>query len=185
MTRTINSKQEFIRLSLADRLGNRFRQWNTIEEAEQALPNGGVYVRGPMAGWKFMIPWVSTVDLRATMRALAQKTSIESVSYVEILPFGTPRLLNFYVVRDPGFLALEWGDSDQLSVRDDIERPECQRHYGLEAREIMRSRIPPDDYWMIEEIWDEYPDSVIEGAVFSRTVGVQQRQTVIFEVRNY
>lgn len=187
LTRTasnrIPDKATFQRLSMANLLGNRFRQWDSVEDVERNH-DGGVYIRGPVKQWPYMVPWCPVSALRKKVADIAAKTSVKGVTFVEVPPFGFPTRINGQAQRDHDFLTLEWGDDCSLSLRDDIAlNGKCVT--GVAAMDILRQRVPAEDVDMLFEIWEGYPDSIIEFRTYGKPVGIMNRHTIVFEVRNY
>ena len=49
---------------------------------------------------------------------------------------------------------------------------------------LLRAQLQ-EDFDMVMDIWDRYPDSVIELSKFARPVGALGRKVVIWEVRDF
>ena len=184
---TIPDKKTFKRLSELGVLGNRFRYWNSIVEVLKSGYKGGVYIRGPVAGWKWMMPWVDVSCLVATVSNLARRsgTPASELQYVEVLPFGTPRSINGemgWMTQGP---VLRYGTSAELSLRHDLEENGIEL-CGLKAVHRLASQVPPEDVLMLYEIWDQYPQAIIEFTTYAdEYVGIYKRKTVVWEVRDY
>lgn len=181
----IASKQEFMKLSERGLLGNRLRTWRTVE-AVQAEHDGSVYIRGPVAGWKWMVPWCPVSDLASRVAVLERKsgTPRAQLQFVEVLPPGTPRTINAEAGYLAGGFTLHWGESSTLSLRHDLER-NGRHHCGAVGRCIVRHRVPPEDVEMLDDLWHEWPGAIIEFSTYDRAVGIFNRQTVVWEVRHY
>jgi hypothetical protein len=70
-----------------------------------------------------------------------------------------------------------------LNLRHDLIE-NGQEVQGLEALLVLR-RYLQEDFEVLREIWESYPDAVIEASRFSAPVGVMDSKLVIWEVRDY
>ena len=184
---TIPDKKTFKRLSELGILGNRFEYWNSVEEVLDSGYKGGVYIRGPVAGWKWMMPWVEVSCLVDTVDLLKQRsgTTSSELQFVEVLPFGTPRSINGEMGWIEGMPTLRWGTSADLSLRHDLEQ-NGREVRGLKAVHKLASQVPHEDVLMLYEIWDQYPQAIIEFTTYANQhVGIFKRKTVVWEVRDY
>lgn len=183
----IPNKKTFKRLSELGLLGNRFEYWNSIVEVLNSGYKGQVYIRGPVAGWKWMMPWVDVGCLVATVPNLARRsgTPASELQYVEVMPAGTPRSINGEMGWIEGMPVLRWGNSADLSLRHDLEQNGVEIS-GITAVNTLKDRVPPEDVEMLYEIWDQYPQAIIEFTTYANEyVGIYNRKTVIWEVRDY
>ncbi len=181
----IKDKREFKRLSKANQLGNRFRTFPTVEAAVAS----GVdmfYIRGPVAQWQHMVTWVPAVHLESVVQGIEAKGPYRrDMEFVEVPHPSCYRSINAEATRDDHWLTLTYGTSLSLSLREDIEENGVTAH-GLKAWHIFQQRVPPEDVEMLCEIWDRYPDSIIEFSTYlGQHVGIMRRSTIIWEVRNF
>ena len=181
----IKNKREFKRLSKANQLGNRFRTFPTVEAAVAS----GVdmfYIRGPVAQWPHMVTWVPAVHLESIVQGIEAKGPYRrDMEFVEVPHPSCYRSINAEATRDDHWLTLTYGTSLSLSLREDIEENGVTAH-GLRAWHILQQRVPPGDVEMLCEIWDRYPDSIIEFSTYlGQHLGIMRRSTVIWEVRDF
>ena len=181
----IPNKKTFLDLSIKGRLGNWFSVYTSVEAAlASSAPT--FYIRGPVAQWKFMVPWVSAEDLESTVQSIEAKGGRRSDMYFsEVVPKGVYRSINAEARRDERGLTLTYGVSSQLSLRDDIAQNGIMA-YGLAAWFVLRRRVPSQDIEMLLDIWEEYPDCIIEFSTYpGKYLGVMKRSTIIWEARDF
>lgn len=181
----IPNKKTFLDLSIKGKLGNRFRVSTSVIAA---LASGApvFYIRGPVARWHFMVPWVNAEDLESTVQGIeARGGKRDDMYFSEVVKKGVYRSINAEAKRDEHGLTLTYGTSSHLSLRDDVARNGIMKQ-GLAAWLVLRRRVPPEDVDMLCEIWEEYPDCIIEFSTYpGKYVGVMKRSTIIWEVRSY
>ena len=181
----IPNKKTFLDLSIKGRLGNRFRVHTSVDAA---IASGALvfYIRGPVAQWPFMVPWVYAGDLEATVQGIEDRGGRRADMYFsEVVPKGVYRSINAEARRDERGLTLTYGVSSQLSLRDDIAQNGITA-YGLVAWFVLRRLVPIDDIEMLLDIWEEYPECIIEFSTYrGRHLGIMNRSTIVWECRDY
>ncbi len=182
---TIPNKRTFLALSMKGRLGNRFDVYRSVDAA---LTSGvsTFYIRGPVARWPFMVPWVCARELESTVQGIEVRGGKRDDMYFsEVVAKGVYRSINAEAKRDERGLTLTYGTSSHLSLRDDVARNGIMVQ-GLAAWFVLRRRVPPEDVDMLCEIWEEYPDCIIEFSTYpGKHVGIMKRSTIIWECRDY
>jgi len=181
----ILNKKMFLDLSMKGRLGNRFSVHTSVEAAlASSAPT--LYIRGPVARWPFMVPWVNAEDLESIVQGIEDRGGRRADMYFsEVVPKGVYRSINAEARRDERGLTLTYGVSSQLSLRDDIAQNGITA-YGLAAWFVLRRRMPPEDIDMLCEIWEEYPECIIEFSTYrGRHLGIMNRSTIVWECRDY
>ncbi len=181
----IKNKREFKRLSKANQLGNRFRMYSTVEAAVAS----GVemfYIRGSVAQWPHMVTWIPDVYLETMVQEIEAKGAYRrDMEFVEVPHPCCYRSINAEATRDDHWLTLTYGTSLSLSLREDIDKNGVTAR-GLKAWQVLQQRVPLEDVEMLCEIWDRYPDSIIEFSTYlGQHLGIMRRSTVIWEVRDY
>ncbi len=181
----IPNKKTFLALSMKAKLGNRFAVHATVEAA-LASDVSVFYIRGPVAQWSYMVPWVKAEDLEATVRDIEDRAGLRTCMFFsEVVEKGVYRSINAEVRRDERGLTLTYGVSSNLSLRDDIVRNGVTV-YGLAAWFVLRRLVPPEDIDMLCEIWEGYPDCIIEFSTYpGKYLGIMKRSTIVWEVRSY
>lgn len=61
----------------------------------------------------------------------------------------------------------------------------CEYAYGLTALLILKKYLDEASYVNLEDLFEKYPDSVVEFSCFEIGVGELGRNTIFWEVRNY
>ena len=125
----LNSKQEFYDAQRWGLTGNHFQSWDSVDDVLRAPDQPeGVYIRGPVAQWPYMVPWCRLKELRRTVSRIPNAAG---ASFVEVLPFGTPRTINAELSPSSDYWFLTWGRSSKLSLRHDIIRHgKLEKAYG-------------------------------------------------------
>jgi len=181
----IPNKRTFLALSMKGRLGNRFDVYRSIDTA---LVSGVsiFYIRGPVARWPFMVPWVGAEELQSTVQDIeARGGKRDDIYFSEVVAKGVHRSINAEAKRDEHGLTLTYGTSSHLSLRDDVAQNGIMKQ-GLAAWFVLRRLVPPEDVDMLCEIWEEYPDCIIEFSTYpGKHVGIMKRSTIVWECRDY
>ena len=178
---------------------------STLAESERLGPadgfNGWVTVRSNQADSPCFIP-----SIRAT--EAFQRFPLDAPVYFQELPHqpgcdgvgcdGCGRLISFEARWLPGAVALKpepwrqtlaaglhlkYAHHPSLNLRHDLER-NGRELVGQQAMFYLRDWLA-EDYEVLEQIWDLYPDAVIEATRFSVPAGVLESRLVIWEVRDY
>lgn len=185
MASLITSKDQFQQLSMAMRLGNRFRSWSSLASVQASGYTGNVYIRGPVRDWPFMVPSIAVAALPAEVQRIKRARGwIDGITFVEVPGWDTPRTINAEACQSHRYLWLTWGDSNDLSLRHDLEQ-NGRFEEGLAALMLLRQRVPVEDIDMLQDIWSAHPGCIIEFTTYTKAVGVLNRQTVVWECRNY
>jgi len=167
-------------------LGNCLRTWSTPDEVRSSGYRGPVAIR-PLKPRLGMVTHINQRDLeRATaMYAASRGCGPEDMVYSEMAApsMGIGRLLNAEAERLPGGLYLRWCP---LNVHMPEAMKSATHSWRLEAAGILEYFMTDwRDLDDLEALMDMYPDAAVEFSVLDRRVGWAERQTVIWEVRNY
>lgn len=181
----IRTKAEFLTLSREGLLGNTFRSWPTLEALATSGYRGWLTIRALSRDSRFLVPWVPPGKVLRELRRLKQQGArVEHLYFQEVPSPTVNRTLNAEAKRSVRNLCMKFGTDVQLSLREDLEQN--GRHaFGAAAIAIIRTRAGDDGYESLGEIWDRYPDSVIEFSAYERPVGTLGQRTIVWEVRNY
>ena len=180
----VPEKVTFKRLSGQLAFGNRLRQWDSMGDLHAAMSGSTLAESerlGPADGFN---GWV-------TVRS--NQPGCDGVGCD-----GCGRLISFEARWLPGAVALKpepwrqtlaaglhlkYAHHPSLNLRHDLER-NGRELVGQQAMFYLRDWLA-EDYEVLEQIWDLYPDAVIEATRFSVPVGVLESRLVIWEVRDY
>jgi hypothetical protein len=185
----IPDKQTFKRLSSALRLGNHFQAWDSLAELEASGYNGFVTQQA-------LLPGLSSTDLFipniAVSEVLERSRGLSGVYWREIAHrpdcpggdcHGCGRTINLEAMYGDRGLCVRHSHHPTLNLRHDLI-VNGREVWGLEALIVLR-RYLQEDHEVLQEIWESYPDAVIEASRFSSPVGVLNNRLVVWEVRDY
>ena len=85
-------------------------------------------------------------------------------------------------VSRPG-LHLRYTTGDARNLRHSLDERGKDVH-GAQAARVLRE-LAGSDADTLHELWDRYPDAVIEASVFGCSVGHLRKPLIIWEVRDY
>jgi len=175
----IKTKEEFLRLYRLGRLGNYLQIWDSVSDLERSGYTGDVTLRARVKDSPRLIV---SVPASQAVSALRCSGLGEGEYYVQEVP-RSERRLNFEAMRCPHFLVLRYGTHPSLSLREDLTR---NGREVLGARAYFRLKFfLGEEMAQLDEIWDQFPDAVIEATLFKDGCGVWNRPLVIWEVRDY
>lgn len=187
----IISKSEYGKLAHLGHLGNTFRLWDTVEEAQRDGYRGWVTIRSRRASdRKLFVPHVKLSDLRVNadnelyIQLDDHYYAPISAVYIQECPSpDTERIVNFEAAHLIGGLHLTYAPNDPRPLRVSLEDSglSCR---GVDAYGVLR-RYVGDDYDTLADIWETYPDAVIEGSVFGRATGRFNQKLIVWEVRDF
>lgn len=180
----VRDKEECYRLYSAGLFANKARSWNSYEEVMQNGFNGNISIRGkgiPRIDARYNIP---LSRLRQEIDGLVAKGYPESVfRFNESMP-DEVLIVQGEVMVSLGGLVLTYSTL-KLPMNDAL-RERTLHAKGLTAKMILIGAMDGFSFQNLEELFEVYPDSVIEFSAYGIDVGViPHRNTVFWEVRNY
>lgn len=186
---TVRSKEEFRKLSERGLLGNYLRSWRSVDD----FLDYGFLDYGQVCEWltiRNLIPGatgfsavVHRNSIHATIALMVATGSRKEDLYFQEIP--APRLRrnwNIEAILTTRGVSLFYEQNTTQPVRGIRERGAYAD--GLKAQAVLRS-MEPESYDTLMEIWETYPEAVIEATEFSEQVGALGRQLVVWEVRCY
>lgn len=181
----IRSKRQFFELWRAGCLGNRPRLFETLDEAlASGLPKIGFRQLGKAGGgaWELAprehLPYVHARWTRLHSPFLMDGSVPNDKTLIQGELCQTDRGLYAFVAVSPS-VGLE---PMRLTMAKGLHRS----YWRAEANALMRRYIDASSLDDIRDLFDLYPDAVIEFAAFAVNVGnIPGRNTIIWEVRNY
>ena len=185
----IPDKATYYRLSNAMKLGNTLPVWGSIEEIIADEYDGLVAIRmqGPNGGREF-IPNLTITQASARAKAMIERgTDPAHILYQMMDGGGGRRTLTGFVMRTERGYHLEYSFRDEL-VRDAMAKDHHAGNHatGLRAKLMMQAHMEPNDWEDLMDLFDAYPDAIIEFSVFERDLGwAKRRRTIYWEVRHY
>jgi hypothetical protein len=185
----LKSKAEFVDAAKLGLCGNVLKQFETLRELD---------------AWKWSKSVVCTVRARKKWNAGLFIPEVDfshiggSPSYILRMAYPKhdwagcyfqevpliPRVVNFELAQGPSY-PLKFGARPPHvnNLRDDLEI------HGIEVASrgwhLWIAKHIEREYEHLEEVWELYPDAIIEATMFSKPCGTLNRKLVIWEVRDY
>lgn len=191
----IPTKAEFYKLYQPYALGNTIRQywwaeWKKLFEAGQEPKDvAGWAVRVTIPDNPFMKYELSREECVLYCKELEYLHGLrtDQIQVSELAP-DHKLTLQGHVMRGTAYLngeAVEdfFDDPRKNRMRDSMKR--FKPYSGLHYHSLLKSKMDAPSWTMINELWDRYPDSIIEYAIYSIPVGWMGINTIIWEVRDY
>jgi hypothetical protein len=181
----ISNKADFYLLYHAGILGNKALAWSSYQELLKSNWKGSVCLRSKKGVLR------GRVDYNVPFNEVYVKIdeweregySLDSINFNQSMPDDN-LILQGEVIDD----ILGW-DLRYTTVKKPMNLAlDEKENYakGLAAKMIMRGHLDPSSYSDIEALFGIFPNSAIEFSTYSISVGdIQNRNTVIWEVRNY
>jgi hypothetical protein len=176
----VPDKATFMRLSQQGLLGNALQSWARPQDLNGY--KGWVTIRCKIPDSPLFVPLTQHYNVESILEDYKKRGFESSNFYIQEVPI-VPRIMNFEVMRDTKYLYLTYGTDPSLNLRHDLER-NGRRLEGLEAALLLKNKLGRE-MDQLNDVWDEYPESIIEATMFSQPVGVFDRQLVLWEVRDY
>ena len=192
----ITNKSEYLRLASKGLLGNTLRIWNSLDELMKrgCLDNTRLTIRNRIRSSPFFVPSVYAKDADKIVKEMIARGAAPESMYFQEVPHlagckdhkcqGCGRRINAEIMRDESsYVYMAYGTNPSLSLRADVIENgliAC----GLEALTRIKT-LDENCYETIQDIWDRYPDVVIEFTIFSSPVGEFKQNFVVWEARSY
>ena len=108
----------------------------------------------------------------------------EDIIYSEMAApsMGFQRLLNAEMTRLNSGLYLAWCN-ENIHMNEAMHQAKIAER--LVAKTVLNHFVDPVDVDDLEDLMDQFPNSVIEFSVFQKYVGWAERKMVVWEVRDY
>jgi hypothetical protein len=192
----INSKAEMYQLLLGGQFGNKLRMWPTYEAMLASGYSGLFSMRYKGGGGGLWCAYDVTHDKRAEIlpRWVAQGADPALVMHTEgapddkIIVQGELRPLPDGHYFFPTILPSGpyfYCSFEKLKMRDAL-KASSQHLYGLRVLELLRHHMTSASFEDLQELREQYPDSVIELSVYSTCLGdIPRRNHLVWEIRNY
>lgn len=180
----IPDKDTYRRLAAEGKLGNTFQTWATWEDLKRSGYRGSVTVRARDASNKTLfIPFITVRELQFRDTAITNP----EVYFQECPPGDMTRVCNL----EAGFLStpdscgfhLLYSVGSPLNLRHDLEQ-NGREVKGVVARLTLRSLLGAD-VDVLYDLWEDYPDAVIEASYFTQAFGIHKSKLIVWEVRDY
>ena len=117
------------------------------------------------------------MELWKSLGASEELISVNEVTYDKDF------LFNAELTRDERGLYGIFHYDSQISCREAMTKDDCVIYKGLTAVAYLKQSLGLDAYLDIQEIFDLYPDAIIEMTAFNELAGKWLKRYVIWEVR--
>lgn len=202
----IRSKAEYFTLARRHLLGNTIKQWTFAEFTRmlfgfEALPPL-VALRGTTPDSKKIQQYNLTPEAayrrgwEAIKMRIAQRAEIlvdeQAPDHLSTLKGEVMRNAQYLYMRydkTPGMRMRDAFDWDERTITGLTTIPIPYRRrgmahaHGLKALHLLRHHMDAASMEMLHDIWDGYPDAIVEFSCYSTRVGVLEHNTVFWEVR--
>jgi len=183
---TITSKKQFYELWKGLRLGNRIAVFENVKEFLKSGWTGSISIRYREAGspYKaFHVPAHKVLDKVAEF--VKQGANENLFTFNESAPDDCLLIQGEvqYVYETGNGLTLTY-NTKKCSMKEAMIDPLTAT--GLKAKMIMEYYMKPKSYEMIKDLFELYPDDVIEFGVYGRNLGIMSgHNCIIWEIRGY
>jgi hypothetical protein len=188
----ITNKTEYYRLARRHLLGNTIRQWSRTEFAAlrdnakrhpgDVVVPGVVALRGTTPQSQLYQGYNLTPD-----EAMERATNAHNLHGIELLVDEQApddlSVIKGEVMRTERYLYMRYDETPGLRMREAY--PIMKHAEGLEVVQRLRRAMDASSWQCLNQLFDEYPDSIVEFTVYSKALGHFNRNTVFWEVRNY
>lgn len=182
----IKDKNTMFELFEKGEFGNTVRPWSSVEKLFASGYNGHISIRS--RGGRPKGPVIRNLPVEK-----AQETVISLVKAgfsENLLFFGEwipddILVMKCQLARSERFFELTYRPTALWRYFDQKSEYGDKYAHGLRAKVILFSAMDEETYEPIVELFDRYPDSVIEFNIYDRPVGTLSRNAIIVEVRNY
>ena len=191
----IANKSQYLKLAAAGTLGNTLRTWPSLDDLiERGYPDDcRMTIRNRAKGSPYFVPTLFAKNVKNIVEKLVSKGADPATMYFQEVPHlagcrapkceGCGRIMNAEVMRDASYIYMTYGTNPSLSLRTDIFEHGIITT-GIQAVERIKT-LDLECYDTLQDIWERYPDSIIEFTIFGSRVGVLNQRTVTWEVRNF
>lgn len=177
------TKHEFYERYMRGEFGNRPRTWATWDELKADSYRGRVAIRGLIPG----IPCyygVEVNDLLAGKLPVGCGTLVDK-RFNESMPDEFLTIQGNVWLSELG-LRLEYSCEPNVGHRNAVNPPLMRTAERTRALSLLKTHMDDNSYSDLEELFELYPDGIIEFSTYSKHVGVLPgRSTVFWEVRSY
>lgn len=184
----INSKQQFYQMYNRCQLGNMLRNW-TLPEWHLFDVSGihPVSVVAARCTSRPGAPMTYSLDAHLATNWVLETCRAERIDptdyqYAELAPDHI-NTLQGELKRSERYLELRYTLCSHKRMRDSLN--DSKHAHGLEAHSLLKTWMDIPSYEWVMDLFDLFPDSIIEFASYERAVGILQQNTLIWEVRNY
>lgn len=186
-TYRIKDKQAMYALFNAGRFGNAGLNFDSPRQVffylEQNPDNRVAIrtfkVRGPFLPNLDALSFVAAID-----RLRSEGFQLKDMQFSAMMPDNSQLRMQWFAVRTENYIDLDYNTTPGLTMRE--AQPNFKHAEGLYALGLLKRALGEPDYDDLQELWNVFPECVVEGSSYNVSVGNRRRrQTVIWEVRSY
>ncbi|MCL5018314.1 MAG: hypothetical protein M1416_00915 [Candidatus Pacearchaeota archaeon] len=181
----VDSKKEYYTLYENNFFGNKPLTWNSVDEIKQSKWKGGICIRGKRgiarSRARFDLSFNETIDY-------IKQIGKEGVSEKD-LTFNQSMPNEHLMIQGEIMRSLKNYSLTYTTVKEPMNyalAKETLYQEGINALLLVKRNLFDSSYGDLELLFDIFPDSIIEFSAYDICVGdLQNRNTIIWEVRNY
>jgi hypothetical protein len=181
----IDNKREYYFLYGINFFGNKPLTWDSIEEITKDGWRGGICIRGLKGIPRSMARFDLNLEEAINYVKKLEKEGIpkEKLTFNQSMPNGH-LLIQGEVMRSPNYYELTY-----TTIKEPMNyglAKETLYEDGIKALNKLKQNLFPSSYENMQELFDLFPDSIIEFSSYNIPVGnLRNRNTIFWEVRNY
>lgn len=181
----VKNKKEYYKLFEKGFLGNKAKNWNSIKEINESGFEGLITIRSKKGiARRFVKYYVPIKVLQHEIQSLLRDGAKESEIYFNEGMPDDKLLIQGEIMRTDNGFHLHY-TKRKLPMNIALEE-ESEQVCGLPALNILMLNMNCQSIEDLQELFDIFPDSVIEFSTYSVNVGnMRGRNTIIWEVRDY
>lgn len=180
----IANKQLFYRLYEEGRIGNRVRQWNSLNELNQSDYFGEVSVRCHIPNSKLGAFHVCPKELPKVLDELIQVNKLCEADFLFCESPPDERLIfQGEVYRSHRGLEMLYSFA-KMAMRPALAQF-GRRDHGLVPFLLITQHMDASSQENLWRLMEKYPTDIIEFSVYEMPVGIEEKNTLFWEVRGY
>lgn len=182
----IKTKSEMNDLYLRGKLGNRLQVWTVGDylASDYSARVGLRYLGSAGKSYpeyarpKTREEVIKLIDLWKSLGADENLINVNEVTY------DYSQQYNCEIFRTENYLEVFYDDDPNISCREAMAKKGLRHLTGLSAVLFLKSAMGEEGYLDLEELFEEYPDGIIELTTFNQDVGILPRKNYcVWEIR--
>lgn len=183
--RTINSKTEYFRLWENGLIGNTLKVWGSIADIKEEGYKGQLSARVKRAtgGGFYRYNIKNVAEAEQTVAEWVATGIPENQIYFNESAPDQFLIMQGEIMRSTDYYDLTYS-REQIKMRDAMRSAKTMK--GVSVVSYLETIMTPSSYEDIKDLFEIFPDSVIEFGVYQHCLGkLPSRNCLIWEVRNY
>jgi hypothetical protein len=180
----IKNKTDFYKLYRKLQLGNTTHNFTWDQYLKEQKASFDVGVRNTIPGSPLMKYNMSRKEAISYGAELLTKHGLkpEQLIISELAP-DDKLTIQVEALRTTRYVYARYSQIPGLRMREAMLN--AKHIEGLAALHLMKQHMDGSSWNFLNDVWDDYPDSVVEFTCYDRSVGVFGWNTLFWEVRNY